>query len=131
MNALSWFLYAADVLSKIGMMFGGIGALSLILGVIFVIPGYMVVWTAYSYSDKDQINKSKAAFAWLAPRMIASGFILLMISMTIPAKQTMYMIAASEMGEMVVQTEQAQEVFSELKDTVIHQLRSVRGVKGE
>ena len=39
------------------------------------------------------------------------------------------MIAASEMGEAVVTTEAGQEVFNELKDTVMYQLQQLQGVE--
>ena len=46
-----------------------------------------------------------------------------------PDQKTIYMIAASEMGEAVVTTEAGQEVFNELKDTVMYQLQQLQGVE--
>lgn len=129
MNTLSWFLYVADVINDLSFTFGAIGGLMFIVGWIFIIPGYMIIWTKMSHHKEEDIDKSKAAFAWLSPRMIVAGFLMIMASVLVPSKQTMYMIAASEMGEVVVKSEEAKEIFGELKTTVIHELKRVRGFK--
>ena len=130
MNTLSWFLYVADVIGGIGLMFGTIGGLLFLGGWIFAIPGYMVIWTVFR-DQEEAAKKSKEAFAWLSPRMVIAGFLMITASVLVPSKQTMYMIAASEMGEVVVKSEEAKEIFGELKTTVIHELKRVRELKTE
>ncbi|WP_146097127.1 hypothetical protein [Brucella oryzae] len=54
---------------------------------------------------------------WLFMTMIAvSGAVL------IPAKETIYLIAASEAGEVVVKSDEAKEIMSGLRDIIKDQI---------
>lgn len=114
MNTLSLLIYLSNVIPNVGLVFGVAGFLGI---PILVLIG--IVWSGEI--DKNQFPKLK-------PWLIASG-ISLLISTLIPDQKTIYMIAASEMGEAVVTTETGQEVFNELKDTVMYQLQQLQGEK--
>lgn len=122
MNSLSWILYFADVLSKLGNLFGAFGGVLLFVSVICIIPGFLVVW---QYSS-DQFLQSKRTFARIALFGVPIGFTMLMISLFIPSKETMYMIAASEVGETVMTTNDGKEIYGELKATILDNIRQLR-----
>lgn len=124
MNSLSWFLYIADVVSGLGVGMCAFGTISLLLGGLFTIPGYLCPWDGEHRFE--HIKEQKKPYTWLAPRLVIVGITLILISAFIPSKQTMYQIAASEMGEIIVTSDEAKEVFSELKVTVMDQLRAMR-----
>jgi hypothetical protein len=88
MNSLSWMIYLADVASGVG------NALSF-MGCVMVIGALVVAFarTFDEYGDPHitRVNVNK--------RHIAAGAAIFLVSMTIPAKETVYAIAASEIGE--------------------------------
>ena len=127
MNSLSWFLYGADVVQNLGTMLFVLGVFLMPVWFICTVVGFLVPWDFHMHPrSEEEGRKSKAAFAWIAPRAFALCAIMLTVSMFVPEKRTMYMMAASEMGEMVVQSEEAKEIIQELKLTVIDQLRVLR-----
>jgi hypothetical protein len=96
MNDLSWLLYGADVLNNLGILFLIVGMLLVILAGVFAGP-------VYTESDNP---------AWIkhGKNTLIIGIAVLVVSMFMPSKQTMYMIAASEMGEEAIQTPEFQKV---------------------
>lgn len=116
MNTLSLLIYLSSVIPNIGLVLGIAGFLGI---PILVFIGW--IWS--DETDKNQFPKIK-------PWLIASG-ISLLIATLVPDQKTIYMIAASEMGEAVITTEAGQEVFNELKDTVMYQLQQLQGEKND
>ena len=114
MNTLSLLIYLSAVIPSIGII---LSAGSVIIPPCLVIIGG--VWSAET--EKNQFPKLKPYFITCA--------VALFISIMIPDRKTIYMIAASEMGEAVVTTEAGREVFNELKDTVMYQLQQLQGVE--
>jgi hypothetical protein len=114
MNTLSLLIYLSGVIPSIGIILSA-GSV-IILPCLVIIGG---VWSAET--EKNQFPKLKPYFITCA--------VALFISIMIPDQKTIYMIAASEMGEAVVTTEAGQEVFNGLKDTVMYQLQQLQGVE--
>lgn len=112
MNALSFLIYLSSVIPNVGIMLFLAGILG--LPVLVFIGG---VWSAETGNNQ---------FPNLKPWLITCA-VSLFLSVLIPDQKTIYMIAASEMGEAVVTTETGQEVFNELKDTVMYQLQQLQG----
>ena len=52
---------------------------------------------------------------------------MMFLSTLVPSERTMYMIAASEIGETIVTSPEAEEVFGELKDTILFKLNELQG----
>lgn len=117
MNSLSWMIYAADVLSNIGGLLLFLAIASMIISVgVFIFAGPAIgIWD----EDDRQYKHAKAALGfvlskWWVP--LVCGFLWAVI----PSQNTIYMIAASEAGETIVKTPEAQEIFNDLK-TIIRQ----------
>ena len=112
MNTLSFLIYLSNVIPNVGILLFLTGILGL---PVLVFIG--AVWS--SDTGKNQFLKLK-------PWLIACA-VSMFLSALIPNQKTIYMIAASEMGEAVVTTEAGQEIFNELKDTVMYQLQQLQG----
>ncbi len=94
MNQLSWFLYFADIASNLQIF------LSVLIFCTMVPAGVICIASAEDDDDntRRRLLRSAAFFAVLALLM---GVILVLL----PSKDTMYAIAASEIGERVLQSE--------------------------
>lgn len=125
MNTVSWFLYGADVINNLAVvliisliLFGGALAAMIIIRAI--------------YND-DQTN-GRTDPKWLPYTPILKKFIWVLLGALlvaiIPAKQTLYMIAASEVGEVVVNTPEAKELLNETRNAILRQVQSI-GTKEE
>ena len=114
MNTLSLLIYLSSVIPSIGVALSIVGY----IGPPFLVLGGMF-WSGET--DMNQYPKLKPYFI--------TCVVAIFISILIPDQKTIYMIAASEMGEAAVTTEAGQEVFNELKDTVMYQLQQLQGVE--
>lgn len=107
MNTLSWLIYLAGVVGDIKGLFiltSFIGALAIV--------GYIIIYVA-SYEKKPPH----------LIKLICLVFGLATFASLLPGERTVYAIAASEMGEVVVKSEEAQEVFKALKERVMDELK--------
>lgn len=102
MNTLSWLLYAAEVVSNIGALLVATGAFGL-LGLVIVSIIYAV---------------EKGGLVPNFGRYVAALVVSLLVGASIPSRNTIYMIAASEMGEKVAPTDDAKEVYNLLRNKV-------------
>ena len=117
MNNLSWFLYVADVLPSIGKTM-----------VFFTVMwiGALLFWVLFaSLTNLDLENKddhvpypSKANFMWL--------FAVLLLVSLIPAKETIYLIAGSEAGEYVAESDTGQAILSDVQEIIQIQLEALK-----
>ncbi len=107
MNMLSLFLYLADVSSGITILFFIIGVISSLF--IFV---YAIACAEGGYPFN---------FRFLLVPIICG-----IAAALIPSKSTMYLIAGSELGEVVVTSESGQEILSEVKLAIQQQLKELQ-----
>lgn len=110
MNTLSWLLLLAEILGNLGVML-------VVLSVIAAIgvTSYML-FGALTLSDKYGVEDSEWRDYWR--RSIRFGIavlILFSLAVIMPSKNTVYMIAASQIGEQIVQTPDAKELYGDLK----------------
>lgn len=90
MNSLSWFLYLADV---VGNLSGAIVAIAIIL----IISS---LFGAFFYVAANE-RKPPMYFAWC----FTGASAMLFLASFLPSKNTMYAIAASELGQKAVESE--------------------------
>ena len=129
MNSLSILLYIADVLyTTTGVLTGFL---------IFGWAGYAVgsliykMWgnDTWSYDDAETKVRRKKAREWSPiPKQRwfwLSGLTILFLTL-VPSKDTFYMIVASEAGETVVNTPEAKEIMSDVKEIIDIQLEKLK-----
>lgn len=122
MTTLSFYLYLAGSLGGLKVLFGIFGLLSLVSGVVFLVPGYFSTWQFHNYSE-EEIKRIRDNMGWFSPRAIAFGFFLSILSIFLPSKEAIYMIAASELLEISVHSPEANEIYLELKDIVLENIK--------
>lgn len=112
MNDLSWFLYLADVAQnlKSALVLGGSIAL---IGAIATAPFWL---------DEDFAGKHGKRYAmgviFIAP-------VVLLLAMLLPSANTMYAIAASELGEQAVMSDTGKKIANALEAWLDKQLEQV------
>lgn len=114
MNNVSWFLYLIDLFYSLSNNFlGPMAVISIIASMIIII-----ITNLYkTHTEHDSQSGYTRTKVFLAPHLkrhlsylIPTAIISLLIISIIPSKQTMYMIAASQIGEQVVQLEEVQAI---------------------
>jgi hypothetical protein len=116
MNSVSWFLYAADVsgsmknaLIPVCAIAAGVAAITTGLGIFMHCGNYSWVTDA----DRAWWEQRRGECAGYARKLWPAAAIMLLVIIAIPSQNTMYAIAASEVGERVVKSEAAQGIASD------------------
>ncbi len=129
MNNLSLFLYLADVIYQVG------GLLTAVC--VFVPIGYLAyrlackIWADNSHHSRRDEIRALAEAEILRPfittyKPFIFAFVGIFLLSLVPSKETFYLIAASEAGEMVVKTPEAQEIMSSLREILNVQLEELK-----
>lgn len=118
MNSLSWFLYLADVLPS--MAHGA--SFFVFMGVLIVIPVMFVLKFCFT-PDKNftQDQKDKIPFWTISTVLVVTGFLMMLV----PERDTIYLIAGSEVGEVVVNSPEAREILNDVKTVIKQQIKDV------
>lgn len=90
MNSLSLFLYFADVIPSVGVLLGFVG--------VFITAACALICILYGMDDQTIPIKSITI-------ALSCAFILFLITALTPSKNTLYAIAASELGQKAVESE--------------------------
>lgn len=119
MNSLSLLIYVVGVAEKIEGNIGGFGFLSFILLAVSII-GY-VICMVYSYDQSSYSKNEREIAIGIKPFLksairysTALAIVLALINFFFPTKQTMILIAASEVTETVITSETAQKALAEV-----------------
>jgi len=119
MNSLSILIYFAEILPNIGFLL----VLSLFIGMLCY-GIYLIVTLVHS--DQTYENRStylgRAVLVFLATGLVAA---------LIPSKETIYLIAGSEAGEMVVSSDAGQDILSDIQEIIEFQLGELKGESSE
>ncbi len=115
LNDLSWFLYLADVLPRFADAWRGF---CMVAGIITVIMAFIHT-CVYFEQSKGSRQGLHPWIGWAALVFIAftSTF-----SFIIPSKDTFYLIAGSEAGEIAVESERGQELMNKVNAVLDAQL---------
>jgi len=134
MNSLSWILYFVDVTYQVQ---GLLIAVMIVGWMIYAIwRAFVGIWASSIWSsDEDGVveQKKKAQLLPILPSKwyFAATIAVSLLLTLIPSKDTVYMIAASEAGEYVVNTPEAQEMLGDLKSILKMQLRKLEAEAGQ
>lgn len=114
MNSLTWFLYLADVLVSLRVLFM-IGSLVGTIAFAILIIGAM----CYAADNRKPFQWK---IFWVTPLWI---FILLG-AVIIPSQKTMYLMMGSEVTEMAATSEVGQEVLTTTKEIILQKLKEFK-----
>jgi hypothetical protein len=109
MNNLSWFLYLANVLPSIGGVFIFFGCVALC---------FALVWFLVRLADLSDNGRDIATTPPLDTRLVFVGLLILILGVAVPSEKTIYLIAGSEVGEMAIQSEEAKEIYGDIRRVI-------------
>lgn len=122
MNNLSWFIYFADILPNVG---GYAIFMAIVFGLLSIL--YTVAKSFANGGDEDAENLINVPGIGYAPLIFVIASV---VSLLIPSRETFYLIAGSEAGEMVVTSETGKEILSDIQEVIKGQLQALKP-KGE
>jgi hypothetical protein len=120
MNSLSWLLYMADVLPSLAGFVVFVGSLAGIASAF--------AWVIGGINAKEIDHDGELRFpgaVWVrdsGPRMLATSIFVIVLGLLVPTTNTFYMIAGSQAGQVVVESEEAQELFDRMERLIDQQL---------
>ncbi len=107
MNDLSLIIYLISVISKLG------GALEFLIIAIMVAGGLLALPSLIVYAeeyDDDEKQKKGLLFLDIYKKTGITLCCLFLVNSFLPSERTMYLMAASELGEEVINTEEFDKV---------------------
>jgi hypothetical protein len=118
MNSVSWFIYIAQISSSLGNLFVGLALIGLIvIGIGYAAPRLSNFFEAANPGDKDYIEPRPV-------QKLCAGLCItsLVLGNIMPERNTMYAIAASQVGEQIVKTEIASDATKALHQWIKRQI---------
>lgn len=116
MNKLSLFLYFADLLEHLT-----------VIAVFGMVACFVVLVIGYSPACYDEYGPAQYPFFALSNGYHRTYVFLIVLSAifvaVIPSTRTMYLIAASESAEVVVNSQEAKDAFALLKEALTKALK--------
>lgn len=114
MNSLSWLIYLGDVVGQFRVLL----LVLLVMSLIFAGGATL----SLGITEGETFGWYRRVFL----RMVTAPIILAIAWIVIPSKQTLYMIAASEVGKMVYEAPTAQEFLGDVKDILGAELKRLK-----
>lgn len=118
MNSVSWFIYIAQISNSLGEMFIAFGVSSLV--------GVGLAWGFPRVFNAMECNRPDDRDYWTPPPFrsgyVAAAICFLVVGNLMPEKNTMYAIAASQVGEQIVKTEIASDATKALHQWIKKQI---------
>lgn len=118
MNNLSWFLYFADTLPRIG-------SLAFFIAVIFGLLSIVYAMASWFAEDGDKDARDFVTIP-LAKHSLLVFVLACAIAVFTPSKETIYLVAGSEAGEFVVNTPEAKAILSDIQEVIQLQIESLK-----
>lgn len=116
MNSLSWLIYAIGAASALGPVLGAIWVAAWILGVLGLIA-YTIgrfVQSEPTIDSTKWIEKTQPFLGKVVKCAISAIVVTGLLGALIPEQKYLIMIAASEVGQRVVESESGQKVVQEI-----------------
>jgi hypothetical protein len=130
MNSLSWFIYLAEVSNGFCNFLVFFAVMSFVLlamcGLIRGVGSPTREFENFTKEEKEKLSKfTKYSFL--------CGVVCIIVSIFIPSKNTLMLIAASEYGQKFVESKTAQEIIDPstqlLKEWINNQLKEIKKEK--
>ena len=131
MNSLSLLIYAAEVVPNLSVFMFVVGLASFcVIGLVTAIVWMSLVEDSSSYKKERSeagIEKLNRGDQFKYIKWGYFGMFLMVLSLFTPSKQTIYLIAGSEVGEAVVTSDEGQKIMSDIHAVIKHQLQELKG----
>lgn len=108
MNTLSWLLYAAGVV-------GGIGFTCSLIAIICLVS--QVLWIPLT-----ELDDAPQGATGLLKKAFVVGVVCLFVAIAVPTKETLYAIAAAELGEEAYKSALGQKAMKALESFIDKQI---------
>lgn len=103
MNSVSWFLYFTDVVGNLGILLTGVTVTSICGAVVAAfIFGFCII-------EEEDTKTPLKALKWSVAILAISS----LSNVLLPSKNTLYAIAASQVGEQVIKNEAVQGIAND------------------
>ena len=142
MNSVSWFVYLASIMDRLGsvVFFTSIACALALIATLIAFVASRIQWSDDTYVSeyddkkrryvKTKIEVSDEAYIWkqISSRTYWRWVFVLLVAVNIanvfrPSRETMYAIAASEVGERVVQSEAVRGLASDATTALQHWIK--------
>lgn len=111
MNSLSLLIYAVELITNVGTLATTLLVISIIV-FLFTCLCWFIVQNFHRDHVYDQWN---AIWRWIIQNAFWTAILMTLLVVFVPSRQTTIMIAASEVAEIVIKTEEAKEVMNGAK----------------
>jgi hypothetical protein len=120
MNSLSWLLYGADASAKLGVALGT----GTIVGALLVPGSFIAMAWVHDFVTDDEATLRGIRDKWKVGATLA--IVCAVLWAVVPSRNTIMLIAASEVGETVLASPQAQTIGGEAGELAADSLRVLR-----
>ena len=110
MNSLSWLIYMAQILTSLGYLFITLGTLALLATIGGAVC--MIVFTTFEH-DKEAFAKTNRRGRVIVSIFAPMTVIFILVGNLLPDKDTLYAIAASQLGEQIVSSGDAKALAND------------------
>jgi len=122
MNDLSILLYLAEVSGNAKIVAGVSAFLSTVAATMFLVGTFVMGVDRAGYEEGDRRFKEADVYYKTWKKLFRISCVVLLVSVTIatfaPSRQTVYLIAGSEAGEMVVTSEEGQAILDDVRAVI-------------
>lgn len=116
-------IYAVELVTSIGTL----ATTLLVIGIIVLLFTSLCWFIIQNYKGDSNYDQWNGIWTYFIPRAFATIVIATLFVVFIPSRQTTIMIAASEVAEIVIKTEEAKEVMDGAKGA----LKEVSGLSSD
>ena len=115
MNNLSWALYIIDISQSIAVILWlSFTALFVAIIIAWIRGSYLRNGMSSRYSSLENDWKEGYLMQWNSLKLLIPIVVIAVIACLIPSRETLYMIAGSQVGEQILQLEQVQALGGEV-----------------
>lgn len=129
MNSLSWLIYAAETINNLKLSCSIFGLVGIVGGTAAFCMSPLTEPFIWSSDTKEEIAAKKAipeTVRKVAKAVMITAVPLFLIAQVLPSKNTIMLIAASQFGENILSTPEAQKIGGEAGALATDSLRVLR-----
>lgn len=130
MNRLSLVIYLADTLPRFANVLLTCGIITIVV-IAAITLVRMISKAEHTDNYTKQYQKDKYEYytnfdVMYYVKYIWIGVLLLSVSALVPSKETFYLIAGSEAGEYIVESEEGREIIEDIQEVIKLQLNRMK-----